>query len=135
MLDETTSSRSTPPVGEIEERLRFETLIADLSSKFVNLPAGEVDREIEGTLRRVCELLEIDLAVLWQWSGEGPDVITPTHYYCAQGGLPPPEPIRQKHYPYCATEMRAGRVVVFSSLNELPVEAVRDVEHARPTRH
>ena len=31
---------------EFEERLRFETLIADLSSKVVNLPTGEVDREI-----------------------------------------------------------------------------------------
>ena len=34
------------PRAELEERLRFETLIADLSSEFVNLPAGEVDREI-----------------------------------------------------------------------------------------
>jgi hypothetical protein len=33
--------------AELEERLRFETLLADLSSKFINLPAGEVDREIE----------------------------------------------------------------------------------------
>ena len=32
--------------SELEERLRFETLIADLSLKFVNLPADEVDREI-----------------------------------------------------------------------------------------
>jgi hypothetical protein len=32
--------------AELEERLRFETLIADLSSKFVNLPSGDVDREI-----------------------------------------------------------------------------------------
>ena len=47
---------------EFEKRLRFETLIADLSSKFVNLPAGEVDREIEGALRRVCELIGIDFA-------------------------------------------------------------------------
>ena len=31
--------------AELEERLRFETLIADLSSKFINLPAGEVDRD------------------------------------------------------------------------------------------
>ena len=32
--------------AELEERLRFETLIADLSSEFISLPAGEVDREI-----------------------------------------------------------------------------------------
>jgi len=32
--------------AELEERLHYETLIADLSSKFVNLPAGDVDGEI-----------------------------------------------------------------------------------------
>ena len=38
-------------------RLEFETLIAELSSRFVNLPPAEVDREIEDALRRVCEPL------------------------------------------------------------------------------
>lgn len=32
--------------AELEARLRFETLIADLSSRFVNLTTGEVDREV-----------------------------------------------------------------------------------------
>ena len=30
---------------ELQERLRFETLIADLSLRFVNVPADRVDRE------------------------------------------------------------------------------------------
>jgi len=38
------SPEKTNPRPELEERLRFETLIADLSSKFVNLPVGEVER-------------------------------------------------------------------------------------------
>jgi len=33
-------------------RLEFETLISDLSSRFINLPPGEVDRGIEDALRR-----------------------------------------------------------------------------------
>lgn len=57
--------RSTEPMGS---RLEFETLISDLSSRFINLPPGEVDGEIEDALSRVCGLLGIDLAVLWQWS-------------------------------------------------------------------
>ena len=44
---ETMTPPSINPCPELEESLHFETLIADLSSKFVNLPAGEVDREIE----------------------------------------------------------------------------------------
>ena len=74
----------------LESRLEFETLLADLSSRFINLPPGEVDREIEDALRRVCELLGIDLAVLWQWSTAAPDVIAPTHAYPPQEDLQPP---------------------------------------------
>ncbi len=40
------------PRLELEQRLCFERLIAGLLSKFVNLPAGEVDREIEDAPRR-----------------------------------------------------------------------------------
>ena len=31
--------------GNPGNRLEFETLISDLSSRFINVPAGEVDRE------------------------------------------------------------------------------------------
>ena len=66
--------------SDFQERLRFEELLANLSSKFVNLPPAEVDHEIEDALRRVCERIGIDFAVLWQWSADDPDVIAPTHF-------------------------------------------------------
>jgi hypothetical protein len=87
---------SRPPVEAPGSSLESETLLADLSSRFVNLPADKVDREIEEALRRVCEFVGIDLAVLWQWSSETPDVIMPTHTYFAQGGVLSPEPLRQE---------------------------------------
>ena len=83
-------------------RLEFETLISDLSSRFINLPPGEVDGEIEDALRRVCELLGIDLAVLWQWSAVTPDIIEPTHAYPTLGALQPPEPLHQEQFPWLA---------------------------------
>jgi hypothetical protein len=43
-----------------EGRLEFETLISDLSSRFIGLPAGEVDSEIEAEQRRVCGFLGVD---------------------------------------------------------------------------
>jgi PAS domain S-box-containing protein len=126
-----TREQARPSVDHLESRLEFETLLADLSSRFINLPSGEVDREIEGSLRRVCELLGIDAAVLWQWTAVAPDTITPTHIYYAQGGFQPPEPMRQEHFPWCRTQMLAGRSVVFSSLEELPAEAAVDRETCR----
>jgi len=105
------------------------TLIADLSSKFVNLPTGEVDREIVGAERRICELLGLDLSALWQWSSEAPGSFTLTHLYRAQEGPPPPERMdASEYFPWCQQQLLAGRIVAVSSLEELPAEAARDRE-------
>jgi len=45
---------SRPSADRLDSLLEFETLISDLSSRFINLPPGEVDCEIEDALRRVC---------------------------------------------------------------------------------
>ena len=125
------SAEDTNLRAELEERLRFETLIAELSSQFVNLPAGEVDREIMDAQRRICEFLSIDFSALWQWSNEAPGSFTLTHFYSAQGGSQPPERMNQDQYPWARKQLLAGRVMKVSSLEDLPAEAVRDRETLR----
>ncbi len=105
-------------------------MISDLSSRFINLPAGEVDREIEEALHRVCDVLDLDLAVLWQWSVAAPDVIRATHAYSREGVHPPGE-VRQEQFPWCRQQMLAGRRIAVSSLEELPAEAAIDRESSR----
>jgi PAS domain S-box-containing protein len=118
-------------VDRIKRRLEFETLISDLSSRFINLPPGEVDRAIEDALRRACEFLGIDLAVLWQWSSAAPEIIAPTHFFPPRGGVEPLEPLSQDQYPWVRGQMLAGRVMALRSLDALPAEAVVDRESAR----
>jgi PAS domain S-box-containing protein len=112
--------------GEVEA-----ALIAEISSKFVNLPASEVDREIEDALRRVCEPLSIDFAVLWQWSDVSPGLIRPTHAYCAREDLRPSGPMRQDQYPWAVQQVLAGRTFAISSLEEYPEEAAVDRQTCR----
>ena len=50
--------------------VRFDTLLAALSSRFVNLPPGDVDGAIDDALRRICEPLGVDFAALWEWSAD-----------------------------------------------------------------
>jgi formate hydrogenlyase transcriptional activator len=69
---------------QLAESLRFETLLVDLSSKFVNLPTQEVDGEIEAAQRRICECLNLDLCVLWRVLVGVPQDFILTHAY-----LPP----------------------------------------------
>ena len=44
----------------LEERLKFETLLADLSARFVVLATDQVDRQIEDAQRWICELLGLE---------------------------------------------------------------------------
>jgi signal transduction histidine kinase len=105
------------------------TLTADLSSKFVNLPSGEVDREIEDAQRRVCECLGLDLSALWQWTDETPRYLRMTHLYRPLGGPPTPERFdAQEAFPWCLRQLLDGKVIPVSSMEALPPEAARDRE-------
>ena len=88
-----------------------------------------MDREIEDALRRVCEPLGIDLAVLWQWSSATPGVISPTHVYAQRRPCNLPSRLQQEHFPWYRGQMLAGRVVAVSSLEEFPAEAAVDREY------
>jgi PAS domain S-box-containing protein len=106
----------------------FETLIAELSSRFVNVTPAAVDREVEDALRRICEFVGIDLAVLWQWSPTAPGVIVPTHSYCFDESLRPTEPMCQEQYPWAVEQMLAGGMFFLASMADYPAEAVVDRE-------
>ena len=118
---------------ESRERLEFETLIADLSSRFVNLPVSEVDREIEDAQRRVCEVLGVDLSALWQGTAAEATPLTLTHVYAAEEGLLPPMRgmSAEELFPWLQGEMMAGRTVCVSSLEELSPEAALDRDSLR----
>ena len=75
------SSKVAPQRSDLQDRLRFESMLADLSSRFVNLEPADVDREIEDAQRRVCECLGLELSALWQLSPEEPGVLRMTHLY------------------------------------------------------
>jgi formate hydrogenlyase transcriptional activator len=124
-----TLSKSPRSVEE-GSRLDFETMISELSSRFINLLPSDVDREIEDALRRVCEALGIDLAVLWQWSRAAPDDFAPTHVYPPQVALRPGERLCQEIFPWVVEQARAGRMVVIPAVEEMPAEAALDRENA-----
>lgn len=115
-----------------EERLAFETLLADLSLKFINLPPSHVDREIAEAQRCVCEFLGLDLSALWQAAAETPGMLTLTSLYRPLGGPPLPERMDAcEYFPWCQQQLLAGKVVAVSSLEQLPAEAARDGESWR----
>ncbi len=122
------SLETTSPHAELEARLRFETLIAELSLKFISLAPGEVDREIMDAERQICDLLGLDISALWQWSDDIPGFFMLTHFYSAQEGPQPDRRLNQEDFPWFRQQMVAGRIVAISSLDDLPTEAAHDRE-------
>ena len=108
------------------------TLIAEISSKFVNLPPGEVDREIMDAQRRIFELLDLDVSGFWQWSAEASGFFRLTHYSRAGEGTQIPERMNsQEYFPWYQQQVLAGRTIAVRSMKELPPEAARDRETFR----
>jgi formate hydrogenlyase transcriptional activator len=113
----------------LEEQLGFEMLLAEISGIFVNIPIEKIDSEIENAQRRVCIYLGLDLSALFQWSMETPRIVKMTHLYRPFGGPPAPEPMNaHEYFPWCQEQLEADRIVVVSSIEDLPAEAARDQE-------
>ena len=95
----------------VRDRVEFEALIADLTSRFVNLPSDLIDGAIEDVQRRLVEALDIDRSTLFQFDADGEFVFT--HYWSRPGFPPPPLP-RQSAivmFPWMAAQVRAGEIV------------------------
>jgi PAS domain S-box-containing protein len=113
----------------LEERLAFETMLSDLSSRFVNLEPSCVDREIEEAQRRVCECLGLDIAALWQLSPDEPGVFRMTHVYRRFDGPPIPEDFDAREVnPWALGRVFSGEVVALTSIDQAPSEAATDCE-------
>lgn len=116
---------------ELEERLRFETLLADISARFINLPASQIDSAIENAQRQVCECLDLDLSSLWQCSPGAPLFLTLAHLYTPPDGPTHPGRIKAEEvFPWQLQKMMQGEILAYST-EDLPPEAARDQESCR----
>jgi len=117
---------------ELEERLRFETLLTDISAHFINLPADEIDGVIEDAQRRICSLLGLDRSVLWQACEKAPEKMLLTHVHQPPEGLLPDSPFHaMDNFPWLLTQVLHGETVAIQSWEDFPPEAIRDRESFR----
>ncbi|MBS1241582.1 MAG: nreB 2 [Gemmatimonadetes bacterium] len=113
--------------GELEAQLRFETLLADLASRFVNVPTGEVEQEIERAQQDMCELLGFDRSTVWRLTGSSRPTFILVHTVRRHGGPPPPDRMDAlEYFPWVTERLLRGEQVLLTTLDDLPPEAARD---------
>jgi formate hydrogenlyase transcriptional activator len=142
------------PRDELEERLRFETLLADLMARFVNLPNEQVGFEIQHAQRRIVETLDLDRCALWQRPEREPDTLRLASHYEAGRAVveraerdllsssewllrtpdSPPALLGiegKAFFPWISQQLLCGERVVISTVDRLPVGASHDKEILR----
>lgn len=115
---------------ELKEQLRFERLITDLSSGFVNLRPEQVDLEIESAIQQICEVLGLDRCTLAKYD-HAAKRFQITHRWAAPGIQPMPDFIPDEAIPWIANTILNGNIVQYSTLDEIPEDAPIDRQTTR----
>src|SRR5262249_46383607 len=106
--------------ADLTERLRFESLVIDLTAGFINLEPERVDQAIEDCPRRIVEALGLDRSTLAQRSG---DDLVVTHSWATPGCDRFPKVWARRDLPWLFGTLMRGESVAFSRLDELPAAA------------
>ena len=111
---------SESPSATVDDRLHFESFVADVSARFVNLPADQVDAEIEAAQRQIVEALGLDRSTLFELLTDGTTLVF-THFWARPGFPDPPKRLdTRQHFPWISARLLRGEIVSYSSLAELP---------------
>jgi len=117
------TSRQVADAPLLEERLRFETLLSDLTAGLIHVPASGIDAALEAGLRDVVTFLVVDRGDLDEYLGGG----LGTRIAWAHEGLAEPPRVMLAHqFPWAAQRLQRGEAVRFSRLDDLPAEAAVD---------
>jgi hypothetical protein len=90
-----------------------------VSVQFINLPAAEVDEGIRSALQRIGEALDVDRCTFFRIASDGM-LVRPVGWQ--RPGIPPlqgPVP-GEERFPWALATARAGGLICFSTLDEVP---------------
>jgi PAS domain S-box-containing protein len=114
----------------LDERLRFETLLADLSAAFAGAGAA-ADGTIRSWLERLVFVLDVDRAALIPVA-RGGKMAYGIISYSRPGIGAAPDVITDAEWPWYVQQVRRGIAMNYTRiLDELPAEATREREYAR----
>ena len=132
VASETGEPSTAAGIGEaaLRQQVEFEALLADLSTRLLNLPPDAVDREITAALGRLAEHLDVDRGVV-STSDPADGLVRAAYSWAAPGVSSVPLGFGELEVPWAASQLRHGMPVIFSRPEELPPEAAVDLANVR----
>ena len=112
----------------LAERLRFETLLSEMSAILADPSPADRDSPVEPALRHLVDGLDVDWATVRALGPRSTDLWL-THAQ-SRAGLPPrAAAIREEDLPWVFAEVREGHIVRLAGPHDLPDEAAADRGH------
>ena len=118
---------------QLDERLRFQRLLSEISAEFTDLPVGGVDGKIENGMRRLGEFMDVDCCFVNQLSEDRTELRT-THFWTTENLKPDRflgKVFLNEQVPWYTARMMSGQSLIFSRVDELPDKAVPEKAYAR----
>ena len=107
----------------LAERLRFESMVAEVSASLIHVSLREWDAELERGLQRVAEFLGVERASLQEYRPGGAIVRIS---WAVERVERLSRIVEAGQFPWTTAQLQQRRVIRFSRLDELPEEAVID---------
>lgn len=108
----------------LDEQLRFERLLSELSTSFIAVAPGALDEVIRHGLQRVGEEMDLDrVSLLTVASAEIPIQIT---HVWSRAGIEPMEDVERDAFPWIIARLVRGQATHVAGPEELPPEAAVD---------
>jgi PAS domain S-box-containing protein len=109
----------------LEERIRFETLLSDLSTALINIPIDNVSVTIEHGIQQVVDFLEVDRGSLFRLT-ENPHGFQNECTF-AKPGIDPAMPfLSQADFPWLVDQLQKGESLLSGFMREAGPEAVKE---------
>src|SRR5690349_752054 len=114
--------------ARLRARMAFEKLIAELSSRFINLASDDVDQAINDGLAAIGSLSHVDRAYVFLFSEDGASMSN-THEWCASGLEPHIDTLGElpvSIMPWLTARLRRREVIYVEHVADLPAEAAAE---------
>jgi PAS domain S-box-containing protein len=111
----------------VKRRLEFETLVSEVSARFINLSPERFSEEIERSLDRVRSFLNVDRIAFYGRSRPGMDFQALHYASVEKKGLAYPS-IREAQFPWGERRMQQERGLLVENVDDLPAEAAAERE-------
>jgi formate hydrogenlyase transcriptional activator len=117
----------------LEDQLAFERLVAELSARFIDIHAEQIESSIQDGLRRIVESFDLDRGLFYAIEADGvfSDL---TSWTGPDIPIVPPRVSAKERFPWTLDRILSGDVVSFSTLGEIPDERDRESFRALGTK-